>query len=117
MKIMTLCCLVHLRIVEELIDLYFGEEEGKKAGISASKDTKGTFFIEAKDQNKLISLILIKQRESHGVTFDELRKHLKSSSTFSYKRYESGDVSISVKKFYELMQAVAPEKRIVIKFT
>lgn len=104
-------------LVEELLDIYFGDGAGKKAKVSASNVKNDSFFIEAEDQNKLVSLILIKQREKHGVTFSELQKRLKAKSTYSYKRYETGKHNITVGKFYELMNAVSPKNKLVFKLS
>lgn len=101
-------------LVECLLDAYFGDGAAKQAKVSASKLKKDTFYIEAENENMLISLILIRQREKHGVTFKELTERLKGKSTFAYKRYESGKVNISVTQFYKLMRAVAPEKDVAI---
>lgn len=101
-------------LVRCLLDSYFGEGAAKKAVVSASKVLKDTIYIEAQDQNMLISLILIRQREKHRITFKELSRRLKTNSTFAYKRYESGKVNISIGKFYELMQAVSPENRVAL---
>lgn len=102
-------------LVEELLDIYFGDGSGKKAKVSTSGVKKDSFFIEAEDQNKLVSLILIKQREKYGVTFSELQKRLNAKSTYSYKRYETGKHNITVGKFYELMNAVSPDNKLVFK--
>ncbi|ADI38451.1 type II toxin-antitoxin system HicB family antitoxin [Waddlia chondrophila] len=101
--------------IECLLDAYFEEGSGKRAKVTASSLKGNHFFIKAEDQNLLTSLILIRQREKHKTTYSELTKRLKAGSTFAYRRYEKGNVSISVKKFYDLMKAVAPEKNIVLR--
>ena len=71
------------------------------------------FEIEANSVRTLIALLLRRQRERHGLTLSEAAERLGQRSRNAYARYEQGRAMPSVEKLVQLLEAIAPDQRIV----
>ena len=60
-----------------------------------------------------MALLLRRQRESRGLTLAEAAERLGQRSKNAYARYEQGKAMPTVEKLEELLQAIAPDQRIV----
>lgn len=84
-------------------------------GFRVTAHTAGgaVFEIEANHLGTLIALLLRRQRERQGLTLDEAAERLGQRSRNAYARYEQGRAMPSVEKLAQLLEAVAPDQRIV----
>lgn len=73
------------------------------------------FEVHANDARAFVALLLRRQRESQGLSLAEVAARLRQSSRNAYARYERGESTPTVEKLDELLQAVAPEKRLLWK--
>lgn len=95
-------------LVESLID---------RPHISATVQapaTGGLFELSVSDDSALVGLILRRKRATSGLTLAQVAERLGSSSANSYARYEQGRAQPSLRKLDELLQAVAPERSLVL---
>jgi predicted transcriptional regulator len=74
-----------------------------------------TFELGATDAVRLVALMLRRQREARGVSLSEVAARLGQSSKNSYARYEQGRASPTVSKLLELLEAVAPDRELVLR--
>lgn len=72
-----------------------------------------TFEIGANRLGVLLALLLRRQRERQGLTLAEAAKKLGQTSKNAYARYEQGKSMPTVEKLEQLLQAIAPDQRIV----
>ena len=63
-----------------------------------------------------LALLLRRQRERQGLTLAEAAERLGQSSRNAYARYEQGKAMPTLEKLEQLLQAVAPDQRIVWRF-
>ena len=69
------------------------------------------------DDATLVSFLLRRQRQKHGLTLDEMAKRLGQRSRNAYARYEQGVAVPTVAKLSELLRAVGPGNDLVISST
>jgi len=74
---------------------------------------KESFEIGANRVGVLLTLLLRRQRERHGLTLSEAAERLGQRSRNAYARYEQGKAMPSVEKLEQLLRAIAPDQRIV----
>jgi len=75
-----------------------------------------TFEIGSNSTGVLLALLLRRQRERQGLTLAEAAERLGQNSRNAYARYEQGKASPTLEKLEQLLQAVAPDQRIVWRF-
>lgn len=73
-----------------------------------------SFTVGANDMNRLMALVVKRQREMNGLTQAEAAKHMKSSAN-SIARYEQGRSTPSIVKYEELLEAVDPDGDYVLR--
>ena len=61
-------------------------------------------------------MLLRRQRECHGLTLSEVAERLGQSSRNAYARYEQGKAMPSVEKLEQLLTAIAPKQKLVLRF-
>ncbi len=66
------------------------------------------------DDQALLALILRRLREQSGLSLIQVGERLGSASPNAYGRYEQGQVSPTITKLNELIQAVAPGKELAL---
>ena len=60
-----------------------------------------------------MKLLLRRQREKRGLTLGEAAQRLRQKSRNAYARYEQGKTAPSIEKLEELLDAIAPEQRLI----
>ena len=65
-------------------------------------------FLSASDPDRLIALMLRRQREKYGLTLEQVAQRLGSKSPNAFARYERGKARPTLAKLLELMQAIDP---------
>ena len=65
-------------------------------------------FLSASDPDRLIALMLRRQREKYGLTLEQAAQRLGSKSPNAFARYEQGTARPTLAKLLELMQAIDP---------
>lgn len=94
--------------VESLID-----QNGFKATVEPHD--KGAFSITANNQKIWIGFLFERLRMKAGLTIEEVARRLGSASKTGYARYEQGKVMPSLDKFEQILQAISPNTRTVLK--
>jgi hypothetical protein len=72
-----------------------------------------TFELGANRIGVLLALLLRRQRERHGLTLAEAAERLGQRSKNAYARYEQGKTMPTVEKLEQLLNAIAPDQKIV----
>ena len=72
-----------------------------------------TFELSANRLGVLLALLLRRQRERHGLTLADAAKKLGQRSKNAYARYEQGKSMPTVEKLEQLLEAIAPDQKIV----
>ena len=75
---------------------------------------KDIVYLDAKDQKKLVALILKRQRNKNGMSIEEVSAQLHTKSTSEYLKYESGKSSLDFENFEKLLTAIDPSLQPVI---
>lgn len=85
------------------------------AGFRVTLDPTGvdTFEIGSRDIGTLVALLLRRQRERQGLTLAQAAERLGQRSKNAYARYEQGRTMPTVEKLERLLEAVAPDRKIV----
>lgn len=65
--------------------------------------------LSANDPDRLIALMLRRQREKYGLTLEQMAQRLGSTSPNTFARYEHGKARPTLAKLLELMKAIDPE--------
>lgn len=65
--------------------------------------------LSANDPDRLIALMLRRQREKYGLTLEQMAQRLGSTSPNTFARYERGKARPTLAKLLELMKAIDPE--------
>ncbi len=72
-----------------------------------------TFEIGGSHVSVLLALLLRRQRERQGLTLAQAAERLGQSSKNAYARYEQGRAMPTVEKLEQLLEAIAPDRKIV----
>ena len=105
--------MLRLAIVE-LMEWYFQKAPSEQLDIFIRDIGNLRIGVSCNDVSILMSFVLIRQREMSGLNLREAAKQLGSSSPNAYKRYENGDIKISMVKFDALIHAVNPKRQLVV---
>jgi predicted RNase H-like HicB family nuclease len=92
--------------IQELIDT-----KGFKAEIDSQSDD--LFTIKTNDNDKLISLILKRQRVKRNLSIADVVNRLGFSSRNAYARYENSRTKISFSKFIELYKTITQDEPVL----
>lgn len=98
-----------LAMLQDAVELYLDYYFNQKPTVEVIDHGKGIIGVTCSEKKLLLSLSLVKQRESSGLTVREVAKRLGSQSPNAYGKYERGKVNISIEKYDQLLQAVNPE--------
>ncbi len=77
-------------------------------------DKQGHFEVSSTDTRAMTSLLLRRQRERSGLSLAEVAKRLGAKSRNTYARYERGTSAPTLEKLSELLQAVSPDRDLVL---
>ena len=75
---------------------------------------KNTFEVGSSEPQQLVRLLLQRKRELSGLSLAQVASRLGMKSRNTYARYEQGRSVPSVEKLNELLNAVCPQRDIVI---
>jgi len=101
-----------LEMVVDMVET-MANERGFRVEVHLGSD--GEFEGGSSDPKPLISLLLRRKRELSGLSLSQAAERLGASSRNAYARYEQGRADPSVRKLYELLQAVCPDEDFVIR--
>lgn len=101
--------------IRDYFHYFFGKERSKGVRISVIDAGKSTIGVTCSDLSLLLSLILIKQREQSGTSIRQVVQRMGGSSPNAYKQYEYGTKKMSTEKFDELIHAVNPSLRLIVR--
>lgn len=74
---------------------------------------RGAFELGANRLDILLALMLRRQRERQGLTLAEAAERLGQRSRNAYARYEQGRTMPTIEKLEQLLEAIAPDQRII----
>jgi predicted RNase H-like HicB family nuclease len=91
------------------------ETMASTAGFEVTVYPKGreAFEIGANRTRVLVALLLRRQRERQGLSLAEAAQRLGQRSRNAYARYEQGKTIPTVEKLEQLLEAIAPDQKIV----
>lgn len=102
--------------IKDYFDFFFGKKFTKGLKITIRDTGKSNIGISCSNLSLLMSLILIKQREKSGMSIRQVVFRIgKGSSPNTYKQYEYGKKRMSAEKFNELIHAVNPDIRLIVR--
>jgi predicted RNase H-like HicB family nuclease len=88
--------------------------EHRGFSVAVHSGPNGQFEISSNDPQRLIALLLRRQRERTGLSIAEAAKRFGSRSPSAYARYERGESLTSLRKLDELLYAIAPDRALVL---
>ncbi len=100
-----------LLMVEDLLESLVGSSEFRA---HASVTDDGRLYVRGSDSRLLIALLLRRQRSRSGLTLTQVSERLGARSRNAYARYEQGTSQPTLEKLSELLQAVAPDRELVL---
>ena len=101
-----------LAMVEDLV-----ETLSNRPGFSVEvhPGPRNEFEVSSTDTRTLISLLLRRQRERSGLSLSEVAQRLGAKSRNTYARYERGTSAPTLEKLNDLLQAVSPDRDLVLQ--
>lgn len=99
-----------IEMVKDLVEVM---AESRGFEVTLHPTGRRTFEIGANRVGLLLALLLRRQRERHGLTLAEAARRLGQTSPNAYARYEQGRAMPTVEKLGRLLDAVAPDQRLV----
>ena len=99
-----------LEMARDLLET-MADTPGFKVTVYAGR--RDTFEVGANRVRIFLALLLRRQRESQGLTLAEAAERLGQRSRNAYARYEQGKAMPTVEKLEALLQAIAPDQKIV----
>lgn len=85
----------------------FGPLQGFR--VEVRDDGEETLYVTASDPARLVSMLLRRQRDLHGLSLADVAGKLGTKSRNSYAQYEQGQRAPSSAVLQQLLDAVAPE--------
>lgn len=98
-----------------LAECYFDAKIEAGFSIVATEHEPGIIGLSATNSKLLLALSLKRQREKSGLTVREAAARLGSSSPNAYAQYERGKTRISLEKYDQLLRAINPLRRSLIR--
>jgi len=98
-----------LAMLQDAIELYLDYYFEKKPKVEVIDHADGVVGVTCSDRKLLLSLSLIKQRETSKLTIRKVSDRLGSNSPNAYAKYERGKINISIEKYDQLLHAVNPK--------
>ena len=91
-------------------------KKGFKVSVEAAPQGR-ELYLSSTDNDRLIALLLRRQRQKNGLTLKELAERLGSTSVNAFARYEQGKASPSLTKLLELITAIDPDLAPVLRLS
>lgn len=101
-----------LSMVEDLLET-LADRPGFTVKIHPGKH--GDFEVSSSDTRSLTSLLLRRQRQRSGLSLSDVARRLGARSRNAYARYERGTSVPTLEKLNELLQAVSPDRDLVLR--
>ena len=101
-----------LAMVEDLL-VTLANRPGFTVDVHAGKNDQ--FEISSPDTRTMTSLLLRRQRERSGLSLAEVADRLGTKSRNTYARYERGTSAPTLEKLNELLNAVSPDRDLVLQ--
>ena len=101
-----------LAMIKEAIELLV-EKRGFRIEVIPGRGE--SFKVRSKDTRTLISLLLERQRQVHGLSVREVAARMNSKSPNAYAQYEQGRVNPTLEKLNELLRAIDPGMEVILK--
>ena len=101
-----------LAMVEDLL-VTLANRPGFTVDVHAGKNDQ--FEISSPDTRTMTSLLLRRQRERSGLSLAEVADRLGAKSRNTYARYERGTSAPTLEKLNELLNAVSPDRDLVLQ--
>ena len=101
-----------LAMVEDLL-VTQANRPGFTVDLHAGKNDQ--FEISSQDTRTMTSLLLRRQRERSGLSLAEVADRLGAKSRNTYARYERGTSAPTLEKLNELLNAVSPDRDLVLQ--
>lgn len=98
-------------MVADMLESLVNKEDFK---VKVYKGKKDSFEVGSSEPKHMVSLLLQRKRELSGLSLAQVATKLGMKSRNTYARYEQGRSVPSVEKLIELLNAVCPQKDIVI---
>jgi DNA-binding transcriptional regulator YiaG len=98
-------------MVADMLESLVNKEEFK---VEVYKGKKKKFEVGSSEPKYMVSLLLQRKREHSGLSLSQVAARLGMKSRNTYARYEQGRSVPSVEKLNELLNAVSPQRDIVI---
>ena len=98
-------------MVADMLESLVNKEDFK---VKVYKGKKDSFEVGSSEPKHMVSLLLQRKRELSGLSLAQVATKLGMKSRNTYARYEQGRSVPSVEKLNELLNAVCPQKDIVI---
>ncbi len=98
-----------------LAECYFDSEIEENFSITATEYDKDIIGLSATNNKLLLALSLKRQREKSGSTVREAAARLGSASPNAYAQYEKGKMRISIEKYDQLLRAIDPLRRSLLR--
>jgi len=98
-----------------LTECYFDSEIEEGFSITATEYERDIIGLSSTNNKLLLALSLKRQREKSGSTVREAAARLGSSSPNAYAQYEKGKTRISLEKYDQLLKAVDPHLRSLLR--
>ncbi|MEZ4753185.1 MAG: helix-turn-helix transcriptional regulator [Bdellovibrionota bacterium] len=105
-----------LKMVLDVLKSYINDESFSAQIVTSKYKTLNLgYLLQSDNQDLLISLLLKRQRQKHGLTLQDMASRLGSSSINSFARYEQGKASPTLKKLEQLMTAISPDLEPILR--
>ena len=83
--------------------------------VELNKGKDDSFQLTSNDTNALLSHMLKRQRQKHGLTVRDVSSRLHSKSPNAFSIYERGKSAPTINKLEELFHAIDPDASLVLK--
>ena len=98
-------------MVSDMLESLVNKDDFK---VKVYKGKKDSFEVGSSEPKHMVSLLLQRKRELSGLSLAQVASKLGMKSRNTYARYEQGRSVPSVEKLNELLNAVCPQRDIVI---
>jgi DNA-binding transcriptional regulator YiaG len=98
-------------MIADMLESLVDKDDFKVTVYTGKKDT---FEVGSSDPKQMVRLLLQRKRELSGLSLAQVASRLGMKSRNTYARYEQGRSVPSVEKLNELLNAVCPQRDIVI---
>lgn len=99
---------------KQLLETILETANGHHVGMEILSQNDTSFQLKVTDVDRFLPLILKRTRKAKKLSMGDVTKRLGYSSRNSYAQYEYGKTRMSFTKYLEIMQALDPERPMVM---